>query len=82
MAWLCRSSTLLTSTTSAAHGDEEAEPKVPTMRVYGVGGGAGNIFYPEQMAPNPQKPCTEAMICKYSIYYKTESLNNKAVFLP
>lgn len=70
MAWRCRSSMFLTSTTSAIHGDEEGEPKVPTMRVYGVGGGARNTFYPEQMAPNPQKPCTAATICKYSIYYK------------
>lgn len=82
MAWLCRSGTSLTSTTSAIHGNEEGESTVPTVRVYGVGGGAGNTFYPEQVAPNPQKPCTEATICKYSIYYQAESLNNKAIFLP
>lgn len=82
MAWLRRSGTSLNRTTSAIHGDEEQEPTVPTMRAYGVGGGAGNTFYLEQVAPNPQKPCTEATSCKYSIYYKAESLNNKAVFLP
>lgn len=82
MAWLRRSGKSPTSTTSAVHGDEEGEPTVLTATVYGVGGGAGNRFYPEQVAPNPQKPCMEAMICKYSIYYKAEFLNNKAVFLP
>lgn len=82
MAWLHRSSTSLNSTTITIHGDEEQEPTVPTMRAYGVGGRAGNTFYPEQVDPNPQKPCAEATSCKYSIYYKAESLNNKAVFLP
>jgi len=44
MIWLFRSSTSLTSTTSAIHGDKEGEPTVPTVRAYGVGGGAGNTF--------------------------------------
>lgn len=63
-------------------GDKEREPTVPTTGAYGVGEGAGNTFDAEQAAPNPQKPRTKATICKYSIYYKAESLNNKAVFLP
>lgn len=82
MAWLCGRGTSLPSTTSAIHGGEEGEPTELTPRVNGVGGGAGNTFYPEQVSPNPAKPCTEAMLCTHSVYYRAESLNNKAVFLP
>lgn len=53
----------------------------PWEHYKGVGGGVGNTFYPEKVTPNPQKPHTEATICKYRVYYKAESLNNRLVFV-